>query len=99
MHDDAMVCATCGRGEEGEGGGRQQRGVPGGRGALIACDGGCDRAFHLRCVGLRSVPVADWFCGDCSAAPTPEDEEGSEDEWRAQRTSQRRRAALRNLHQ
>ena len=78
------TCGSCGRGENVRAAGR----------TLIACDGGCDRVFHLRCVGLRAVPVADWICGDCSSAPTPD-----EDERRAQRPSQRRRAALQSLQQ
>jgi len=103
---DGVKCAACGRGEESEagrvGGGfrPQRKGASGaGGGGMIACDGGCDRTFHLRCVGLRSVPAADWICGDCSAAPSPEDDDEGED-WRAQqRPSQRRRAALQSLHQ
>eukprot|EP00983_Pelagomonas_calceolata_P090397 1157416-Pelagomonas_calceolata.AAC.1 len=45
----------------------------------MTCDG-CDAPFHLGCVGLTSLPVADWFCkgcgGDdcsspCSSEPSP----------------------------
>ena len=94
-YDDAL-CAVCGQGapHEGSRGGGGRHSLIG----VIACDGGCGRAFHLGCVGLRAVPVADWVCGECSAAPTASSEEEGEDEGGTrQRPSQRRRAALQVL--
>ena len=29
---------------------------------------GCDRMFHLACVGLSGLPDGDWFCRDCHMA-------------------------------
>ena len=29
---------------------------------------GCDRMFHLNCVGLSKLPEGDWFCLDCTLA-------------------------------
>ena len=29
---------------------------------------GCDRMFHLTCVGLSKLPEGDWFCLDCTLA-------------------------------
>lgn len=31
---------------------------------IVVCDG-CDAPFHLRCVGLKAISVADWFCPAC----------------------------------
>eukprot|EP01006_Ploeotia_vitrea_P050789 TRINITY_DN67502_c7_g4_i1.p1 TRINITY_DN67502_c7_g4~~TRINITY_DN67502_c7_g4_i1.p1 ORF type:complete len:1669 (-),score=925.38 TRINITY_DN67502_c7_g4_i1:37-4695(-) len=35
-----------------------------GSGKLLVCDG-CERDFHLSCLGLRRSPSGDWFCPDC----------------------------------
>ena len=40
-------------------------------GDLIVCDGGdndggCGRAFHLECIGLRALPEGDWICKECA---------------------------------
>jgi hypothetical protein len=101
-HESEAICAACGVGSSPElcqgvqpGRGRGQQRPKRGGGHLIACDGGCGRAFHLHCVGLRTVPVADWICGDCSAAPTTSEED--EGGFERQRPSQRRRAALEAL--
>ncbi len=32
---------------------------------LVICEGGCERPFHLPCVGLSRVPEGKWLCGDC----------------------------------
>lgn len=34
-------------------------------GQLLICDG-CERAFHLQCIGLSTIPAGDWFCQDCA---------------------------------
>lgn len=35
-------------------------------GLLLVCDGPCNRAFHLPCVGLTSTPDTEqWLCPDC----------------------------------
>ena len=36
---------------------------------LFICDGPCNRAFHLPCVGVHVVPGEDedWVCADCVA--------------------------------
>jgi ERCC4-related helicase len=39
-------------------------------GQLLLCDT-CPSAFHLKCVGLTSVPVGDWFCPVCVDSNTP----------------------------
>ena len=31
---------------------------------LLICDG-CDRTFHITCLGLDEVPFCDWFCPTC----------------------------------
>jgi hypothetical protein len=41
-------------------------------GELVVCDGGtlldgCKRAFHVECVGRKTVPVGDWICQLCVA--------------------------------
>ncbi|GAX72692.1 hypothetical protein CEUSTIGMA_g148.t1 [Chlamydomonas eustigma] len=82
---EQYACAACGR-PAASGGSAWD---------LILCDGGCERAYHLRCVGLRALPAVNWICGDCSAAPTPDDED--EAMYRAQRPSQRRKATLKAL--
>lgn len=80
---DGEVCAAC----------------QSGGGVMIPCDGGCDRTFHLRCVGLRALPAQNWMCGDCSCAPSPGDEDdGMPSTVKRQRPSQRRRAALQALY-
>lgn len=28
---------------------------------------GCDRSFHLKCVGLSELPEGDWYCPKCAA--------------------------------
>ncbi len=33
-------------------------------GELVCCDG-CPHAFHLLCVGFKSVPDSKWFCNEC----------------------------------
>ena len=39
----------------------------GATGELLCCDGGCNGAWHLRCLFLDSVPAGDeWFCDQCS---------------------------------
>jgi hypothetical protein len=40
-------------------------------GELLLCDA-CPAAFHLGCVGLREVPVGDWFCPICADSNTPQ---------------------------
>ena len=34
-------------------------------GDLLICDG-CEKSYHLQCVGLSEVPQGDWFCPECS---------------------------------
>ena len=35
-------------------------------GELILCDGGCNRAYHLECLELKSIPQDDkWLCPYC----------------------------------
>ncbi|MDR3740086.1 MAG: hypothetical protein P4L40_13820, partial [Terracidiphilus sp.] len=37
-------------------------------GLLLVCDGLCNRAFHLPCVGLKAMPSSpEWLCPDCTA--------------------------------
>ena len=36
-------------------------------GDLLCCDG-CERAVHLRCAGLATIPEGDWFCSAACAA-------------------------------
>ena len=37
-----------------------------GSGLLLCCDG-CEKAFHLSCIGLDSAPLTDtWYCSYCS---------------------------------
>jgi len=31
---------------------------------MLICDG-CDATCHLKCAGLKAVPVGDWFCVEC----------------------------------
>eukprot|EP01079_Euglenida_sp_SAG-EU17-18_P004333 gene4333-787_t len=43
----------------------------------IVCDG-CDRGFHLECLGLASVPEGEWYCSSCGpeARPPPSSPHG-----------------------
>lgn len=43
----------------------------GGTGELLLCDA-CPAVYHLQCVGLREVPLGDWYCPTCMDAMTPE---------------------------
>ncbi|CAN6674649.1 hypothetical protein TRVA0_059S00540 [Trichomonascus vanleenenianus] len=47
---DIENCVICASGE------REQE--------LLVCDG-CDRTFHVTCLGLGEVPFSDWFCPTC----------------------------------
>jgi len=52
--DDAVECSACGLSENPD--------------QLLLCDGRgytCDRAYHIYCVGLKAVPMSDWFCPRC----------------------------------
>eukprot|EP00742_Colponemidia_sp_Colp-10_P010775 GILJ01011869.1.p1 GENE.GILJ01011869.1~~GILJ01011869.1.p1 ORF type:complete len:1279 (+),score=240.48 GILJ01011869.1:198-4034(+) len=49
------------------------------QGNLLCCEG-CPNTFHLKCVGLKSVPKGSWFCPPCDKAKTqivPEED----DDW------------------
>eukprot|EP00955_Chlamydomonas_euryale_P028931 305114-Chlamydomonas_euryale.AAC.2 len=35
------------------------------RAAACANAAGCDRGFHIHCVGLGSIPDSEWFCEQC----------------------------------
>jgi hypothetical protein len=45
-----------------------------GHGEMIVCDGGdckdksngCDRSFHIHCIGLDFIPPGDWICETCA---------------------------------
>lgn len=45
-----------------------------GHGEMIVCDGGdnqnkskgCDRSFHIHCIGLHFIPPGDWICETCA---------------------------------
>eukprot|EP00798_Chlamydomonas_sp_ICE-L_P008624 gene8624-34067_t len=78
------------RGGGGGGGGDDECNLCGGVGELLLCDG-CDRAFHLRCVGLRSIPASDWYCQECEegeSAEEDEEEKGEEEEEEEQQWKQ-----------
>ena len=37
----------------------------------MICDGGdhaegCNKSFHIQCIGLESVPSGDWICSSCA---------------------------------
>lgn len=34
-------------------------------GELLCCDG-CPRAFHTKCIDLKTVPDDEWFCDECN---------------------------------
>lgn len=34
-------------------------------GELLCCDG-CPRAFHVKCIGLVTIPETEWFCNECN---------------------------------
>jgi hypothetical protein len=62
-----------GTGQGGRSGGRsakQKRKQARGRAVIsqhaAASQLGCERMFHLACVGLQQLPAGDWFCRDCS---------------------------------
>ena len=42
-----------------------------GDGELLLCDA-CPAVFHLSCVGLREVPLGDWYCPVCTDAMSPD---------------------------
>mmetsp|Transcript_38058 Transcript_38058/g.91312 ORF Transcript_38058/g.91312 Transcript_38058/m.91312 type:complete len:746 (-) Transcript_38058:45-2282(-) len=52
--EDALECSACGLSENPD--------------QLLLCDGRgytCNRAYHIYCVGLKAVPMSDWFCPRC----------------------------------
>jgi len=54
------VCEACGEGDDEAGN------------EILLCDGGgCEAAFHLRClpVALSQVPLGDWLCPACASPP------------------------------
>jgi hypothetical protein len=58
--EDSIVCGPeedVGGGGGGGGGGRPRR--------AAAKKKGCDKDFHLACVGLRKAPAGDWYCKTC----------------------------------
>ena len=62
----AQPCTGSASEDESEEAENDRCGVCGEYGDLVLCDGGCDRAFHLLCVALTTVPSQDWCCAQCS---------------------------------
>ena len=54
--DEDIVCEVCGAPDD------EKDGLP-----MLLCDG-CDRGFHMACVGLRREPASEWFCDECGSA-------------------------------
>ena len=54
---DDVACQVC----------AGQHGAP----SMLLCDG-CDRGFHMRCIGMRQQrpPAGDWYCSDCPRPPS-----------------------------
>ncbi|XP_014669253.1 PREDICTED: PHD and RING finger domain-containing protein 1-like [Priapulus caudatus] len=65
--EDPTYCELCGRCD------REDR--------LLLCDG-CDLGYHLECLDppLATVPLDEWFCGDCLDAGRREDVSCDEEE-------------------
>ena len=42
-----------------------------GAASMLLCDG-CDRGFHMRCIGMcrQKPPAGDWYCSDCPRPPS-----------------------------
>jgi len=51
------ICCICDEGESEEGN------------EIVFCDGKCKLAYHQLCVGVRTLPIDEWLCPNCTPRP------------------------------